>query len=146
MPLRLKATEWQPTAVRILGSRSMELTMELTSERDGMTLMLKVDGELKDLQDKKLKSILKDFGMSERRWVALDFKEVKSCSSAGIDKLYEIYKAAGKNHRLIEIAAINYNLRETYKLTKLNLLMPLSGTRELNTTMAAGSPATGRGT
>lgn len=112
--------------------------MDLTLERDGRTLWLKFDGELESLQDKKLKSIMKEINKSDKPRVVLDFAAVKTISSEGIGKLLELYKATRKNDGLMEIAAMSYNLKETFKLLKLDLVLHLSGMKDTDSVATTG--------
>jgi len=99
--------------------------LEHTVFDDGEWIVLKLRGAINFECTDQLKSIFDDLLGRNLTAVRLDLREVPVSNSSGIGCLLMFYKSLEKKGGKLEIKGISKNLKEMFKLIKIDQVIPI---------------------
>lgn len=104
----------------------MEGKMKYVVEENRDGVLLKIEEELLNTQNsEELKNILNELYIKGNRKIELDLSRVKATNSSGIGKILFFYKKLAEENGSLKIRAISNDLKETFKLLRLDKLFNL---------------------
>lgn len=100
--------------------------MKYVVEEKSNGVLVKIEEEILNTQNaEELKTILNDLYAKGAKIINLDLAKVKATNSSGIGKILFFYKKLAEEGGSLNITSINEDLKETFKLLRLDKLFNL---------------------
>ncbi|HCL56907.1 MAG TPA: anti-sigma factor antagonist [Spirochaetia bacterium] len=100
--------------------------MKYVLEEGKGSVTIKIEEELLNTQNsEELKTILNELYIKGNRQIEMDLSRVKATNSSGIGKILFFYKKLSEEGGSLKIKAISKDLKETFKLLRLDKLFNL---------------------